>query len=162
GNNWIVKVLDFGIAKLTHDEEGHITATGQMIGTPHYMSPEQIQGAKHVDHRADLWAIAAIGFRAITGRMPFPCHTVQAIRAILYDKAAPPSSIVPGISPAVDAFFAKALARDIDERFQHARELSDALVKAVGREAMKRPDTDGDEPTPSAVLLADLGIAPGS
>jgi serine/threonine-protein kinase len=162
GKNWIVKVLDFGIAKLSQDEEGRITATGQMMGTPHYMSPEQIQGAKDVDHRADLWAIAAIGFRALTGVLPFPGHTVSAIRAILYDTAPPPSKILPEIPPAIDAFFARALARDIDARFQSARELSDALVKAVGREAMKRPDNELDEPTPSGVMLSELGLAPAS
>jgi serine/threonine protein kinase len=144
GDSETVKVLDFGIAKILQDESTGITATGQMIGTPIYMSPEQIQGAKSVDHRADLWAVSVIAFRALTGQLPFTGHTVNIIRAILYDPAPVPSSIAPELSPEVDAFFARALARNIDERFQTARELSDAISRLIRNELSRAGEVGSD------------------
>ena len=155
GDAEVVKLLDFGIAKIAQDEGTGITATGQMIGTPNYMSPEQIQGASKVDHRADLWAVGVIAFRALTGQLPFTGHTVQVIRAILHDAAPPPSSIAEGLSPAVDEFFARALARDISQRFQSARELSEALATIARREP---PESGATGPT--SLLPGSLPPAP--
>src|SRR5262249_32601607 len=68
----IAKVLDFGIAKAAGGAiDGSATKTGAMLGTPYYMSPEQAQGTKAVDHRSDLWSLAVIVFQALTGRLPF-------------------------------------------------------------------------------------------
>jgi serine/threonine protein kinase len=155
GESEIVKVLDFGIAKIAQEEGTGITATGQMIGTAHYMCPEQIQGAKHVDPRADLWAVGVIGFRAMTGQLPFNGHTVQVIRAILHDAAPAPSSIAPDLSPDVDAFFARAMARDPRDRFQTAREMSDAIAKMLKKEVLRQKDsgTDSSPTSPGPMSL---------
>ncbi|MGH7281668.1 MAG: serine/threonine-protein kinase, partial [Polyangiaceae bacterium] len=70
----IAKVLDFGIAKRADNLEaggGSATRTGAMLGTPYYMSPEQAQGIKSVDHRSDLWSLAVIAFQGLTGQLPF-------------------------------------------------------------------------------------------
>src|SRR6185437_13006905 len=68
----IAKVLDFGIAKAKGQGiDGSNTKTGAMLGTPYYMSPEQAQGIKAVDHRSDLWSLAVIVFQALTGKLPF-------------------------------------------------------------------------------------------
>src|SRR4029079_1742434 len=68
----VVKILDFGIAKDTWSRVEDNTKTGEVFGSPHYMSPEQARAQKNVDHRADVWATGAIAYRMITGRLPFP------------------------------------------------------------------------------------------
>jgi serine/threonine protein kinase len=144
GDAEFVKLLDFGIAKVIQDEGTGITATGQMIGTPNYMSPEQIQGAKFVDARCDLWAVAVIAFRALTGQLPFNGHTVQVIRAILHQSPPVPSSIAEDLSLEIDEFFDRAMAHNVDNRFQSAREMADALAQI----AKKEPRDSGAEPSP--------------
>lgn len=129
-----VKVLDFGIAK-RHDDapSSHLTSTGAVVGTPHTMSPEQILSSKHVDFRSDLWSVGVVAYQCITGEMPFNGDTFGAI-AIAIDRATFPaaSSYVPGLPPTLDAWFARALARDAQARFASAREMADELFKAVG------------------------------
>src|SRR5262245_3362193 len=69
----VVKVLDFGIAKDTQAAFGAAaTRTGAILGSPHYMSPEQVRSSNRVDHRSDLWALGVIAFRCLTGHLPFP------------------------------------------------------------------------------------------
>lgn len=136
-----VKVLDFGIAK-THDDapSSHLTSTGAVVGTPHTMSPEQILSSKHVDFRSDLWSLGVVAYQCVTGELPFTGDTFGAI-AIAIDRAtyAPASSYRSGLPPAMDAWFARALARDVKARFGSAREMSEELFKAVG--VSKSPDT---------------------
>lgn len=162
GDDEIVKVLDFGIAKLTQGGGGNMTATGEIMGTPNYMSPEHIQASKRVDHRADLWSVSVIAFRSLTGQLPFTGHILDVVDKILKGAAPVPSTLAPDLSSTVDAFFARALARDIHQRFQSARELSEALGRLVGREsstfeatAPPRSAADPEElPTIAAVRLA--------
>src|SRR5262249_35962901 len=71
-----VKVLDFGIAKQPQAGVPGVTSTGAVLGTPLYMSPEQFDAAKDVDHRADLWALAIVAYQALTGRPPFESDTI--------------------------------------------------------------------------------------
>jgi eukaryotic-like serine/threonine-protein kinase len=129
-----VKVLDFGIAK-RHDDapNSHLTSTGAVVGTPHTMSPEQILSSKHVDFRSDLWSVGVVAYQCITGALPFDGDTFGAI-AIAIDRATfpPASTRCPGLPPQLDAWFSRALSRDLDGRFGSAREMSDELFKAVG------------------------------
>jgi serine/threonine-protein kinase len=148
GEDEIVKILDFGIAKLTQGGNANMTATGEMIGTPSYMSPEHIQASKSVDPRADLWAVSVIAFRALTGQLPFTGQILDVVDRILAGAAPVPSSLAPDLSPAVDAFFARALNRTMDQRFQSARELAEALDRLVGRESLFEPSL---VPAPSLV-----------
>jgi serine/threonine-protein kinase len=130
----IVKILDFGIAKavlpgVTKDA----TETGAIIGSPRYMSPEQVRNSKRVDHRSDLWSLGVILFRCVTGRVPFAAGEIAVlILQICAEPIPAPSSIDPALGPAMDHFFARALARNPDERFQSARELADAFAAAAG------------------------------
>jgi serine/threonine-protein kinase len=100
------------------------------------MSPEHIRASKHVDHRADLWSVSIIAYRCLVGQLPFTGNILDMVDHILSGTAPPPSSLAADLSPAVDAFFTHALARDINQRFQSARELSDALGKLIGRESL--------------------------
>ncbi len=130
-----VKVLDFGIAKRTNAANALVvTSTGAMVGTPYYMSPEQMLSSKHVDLRADLWSLGVVSYHCLTGRVPFEGETLGglcvAIEKGLFEA---PSRALPGVSPVVDAWFMRALHRDPMARFGSAREMADALVEATGR-----------------------------
>ncbi|HSO00291.1 MAG TPA: protein kinase, partial [Candidatus Nanopelagicales bacterium] len=127
----IVKVIDFGVAKQS-DEDVGMTTTGSMVGTPLYMSPEQLFSAKHVDPRSDLWSLAVVAYHAMTGRVPFSGDTLGSLSVAVHTGVyAPPSTRVQGIPPAVDAWFQRALQREPANRFQSARELAETLERAV-------------------------------
>jgi serine/threonine-protein kinase len=129
----IAKVLDFGIAKLTGAVEGSSTKTGAMLGTPYYMSPEQAQGTKAVDHRSDLWSMGVIVFRALTGALPFESTAIgDLLMRIIVGPIPVPSLGAPWLPPSFDRWWAKAASRDPSQRFQSARELADDLLLAFG------------------------------
>jgi serine/threonine-protein kinase len=130
----LVKVLDFGIAKaprLRADDDR--TRTGAVLGSPRYMSPEQARGNRAVDARSDLWSLAVIAYRMITGQLPFQgSDMADLLVKVCTEDAPPPSSIQPSLGPEMDAFFVRALARNPDERFQTAREMALAFADAAG------------------------------
>jgi serine/threonine-protein kinase len=128
-----VKVLDFGIAKRAEDAALNMTSTGTMVGTPYYMSPEQVLSSKAVDFRCDLWALAVVAYNAITGTLPFVAETLGALCvAISNGSFTPPSRLRPGLPPALDHWFEKALHRDPEQRFGSAKQLAEALLRAAG------------------------------
>lgn len=121
----IVKVLDFGLAKeLAQVAAEESTTMGVVVGTPYYMSPEQALGSKVVDHRSDLWSLGVILYLALTGMLPFEGAAPMAIlNAIVSAPLRPPSSLAPHLPVEVDSFFARALKRNPNARFQSAREM---------------------------------------
>jgi eukaryotic-like serine/threonine-protein kinase len=133
GGELFIKVLDFGIAKkLEGDVTESGTRTGAMIGTPYYMSPEQLVGAKDIDFRSDLWSLAVVAFQALTGRVPFHAENMASLVIAIHAGTIPaPSQMNPALSPAIDAWFARACMRDPNARFQSAQEMADALQVAV-------------------------------
>ncbi len=122
----IAKVLDFGIAKAASGV-GLATRTGAIMGTPYYMSPEQIGAAKCLDYRADLWALGVIACECLTGKRPFEADTIgQLVLRICVEPPIAPSRL--GMVPAgFDAWFARATSRNVSERFGSAREQAEAL-----------------------------------
>ncbi len=133
GDDIVVKVLDFGIAKHLDDASFSVTATGIMLGTPWYMSPEQIVSPKSVAFASDLWSLAAAAYYALTGEPPFSGETLGAVcLAISNGRYKPPSQRQPGLTPAVDAWFARAFAVDPGQRFASAREMANALATLAG------------------------------
>lgn len=156
-----VKVLDFGIARQVQTSGQSATATGALLGTPHYMSPEQAMSAKHVDARADLWSLAVVAYHCVTGRVPFDGDTLPAVFvAIVNGKFEPPSGLVPGLPPAIDAWFAKALARDPDSRFSSAKDLADSFARAMVGASVEQVAVR--QPEPSLVPAAtEPGRSPG-
>jgi serine/threonine-protein kinase len=137
----LVKILDFGIAKWFRDGEGaSVTRTGELVGSPDYMSPEQVRGSRDVGPQADLWSLGVIFFRAVTGKVPFKGETVgDLLVRICGDPIPLPSRIAPDLPPPIDAFFARALARDRAQRFRSAIEMA-AAFRAALREAVGAPD----------------------
>jgi len=123
----IVKLLDFGIAKLTKsDAPSDLTALGGTLGSPYFLSPEQARGAS-ADHRADLHAVGATMFRAITGHYPFDGANLPALLHAIGSQVPPPLSSVSPVSPQLSAIVARALAKDPALRFQSADEMRAAL-----------------------------------
>ncbi len=127
------KVVDFGIAKALHDEREKVTKTGFVIGTPEYMSPEQISSGE-VDGRSDVYALALVAFRMLTGRLPFPADTPQ--EAMLRRVTHPPRTLAdmhpdPEWPAEVQAVLDRGLAREPDDRFPTAADFANALRAAV-------------------------------
>ncbi len=135
----IAKVLDFGVAKVSTaalgGELGARTRTGSILGTPYYMSPEQAQGNKAVDHRSDLWSLGVIAFECLTGRRPFYSDGLGDLVLQICIRDIPIPSEAGSVPLGFDAWFARAVARDPEARFQSARELTDALREVLGGEA---------------------------
>lgn len=131
GDEEVIKVLDFGIAKMLGTGSAiEATKTGSLIGTPSYMSPEQAH-RKHgqVDQRSDLWSLAVIAFRCVTGKLPFGTgEPVEILMRIITQNAPPPSEMAADLDPEIDRFFARALARAPADRFQNARDLAEAFA----------------------------------
>ncbi|MEM6791826.1 MAG: protein kinase [Myxococcota bacterium] len=130
---FLLKVLDFGIAKQTNlAAPSNVTSTNMMVGTPEYMSPEQVLSSKAVDGQADCWSLAVVAYRCLTGGMPFTGETVGAVAvAIAGGVFTPPSHYRPDLPPTVDQWFARALAVDPRGRFTDARAMARAFADAV-------------------------------
>ncbi len=136
GRGDFVKVLDFGIAKMSAlDEAGsRLTRTGMIFGTPEYMSPEQARGDKP-DHRVDIYATGCILYEMLTGDVPFHAETFMGVLTKhMFEGPIPPSQRNPSahIPPDVEAVVMKALAKDRDQRFQTMQELALALEACGG------------------------------
>jgi serine/threonine-protein kinase len=127
----MVKVLDFGIAKLHATETPVHTATGAVLGTPQFMSPEQAAGIG-VDHRTDIYSFGVLLFRVLTGRLPFDSTSLATI-LLSHLQAAPPSprALNPEISPALEALILKTLEKRADDRFQTVVEVREAIQTVV-------------------------------
>jgi serine/threonine-protein kinase len=127
-----VKVLDFGIAKTANDGNVRVTNTGATLGTPSYMSPEQMLSAKNVDYRCDLWGLAVVAYYAVTGKLPFVGETYGAIcLAVNRGRFRMPSRLRKSVPETLDAWFRRALARDPKSRYASARELGAAFAVAA-------------------------------
>ena len=141
----IVKVLDFGVAKETTALDSN-TRTGALLGTPYFMSPEQAQGTKAIDHRADLWSLAVVAFRCLTGELPFKSHALGDLLIKIVTHPIPvPSHVYSGVPEGFDHWWARAADRDPARRFQSAKELVESLGLALN---VSMPSTLGSTPMP--------------
>ncbi|MGW2705095.1 protein kinase domain-containing protein [Streptomyces sp. NPDC001340] len=143
-----VKVLDFGIAKAFTEAATRITGSGAAIGTPAYLSPEQIGGAE-IDHRADLYAMGCLLHELLTGQTPFRGDSPFAVmHQHLYAEPEPVSRFRPQIPPAVEAVILRALRKDPAERFADAGQMRTALADALTQASM--PTVQATTPAPPA------------
>ncbi len=116
-----VKIMDFGLAALAGRSK--LTKSGTTLGTPAYMAPEQLEG-RNVDRRADVWALGCVLYEMLTQKTPFEADYEQAIGyGILNEDPEPVTAQRAGLSPEIDRLLSKALAKDRDERYQHADDL---------------------------------------
>jgi serine/threonine-protein kinase len=127
----LVKVLDFGVAK-HRAALAAMTTCGAVMGTPLFMSPEQLRDAGSVDGQADLWSLAITAYYSLLGQVPFDAETVDGLRAcIARGEFAPPSAYGKGTPPALDAWFSRAFAGSAASRFTSAEKMAAALEEAV-------------------------------
>ena len=129
------KVLDFGVAKVPDmlaTPGMDPTRTGTLLGTPYYMSPEQAEGARDLDHRSDLWALGVITFECLSGARPFTGSGLGQLIAKILAAPVPRLAQVVETTPAVDAWMTRALTRDRDGRFSSAQEMAQQLQTAAG------------------------------
>ncbi len=151
GDELLVKVLDFGIAKLASSsgKTRGLTGSRMLLGTPDYMSPEQLLRPKETDYRADLWSLAVAVYEAITGRVPFVGETDTALAiAVTTGEFTPPSQFGIGLPQELDGWFEQSLRLDPKQRFVSAKAMAAAFIQACASVI-----------DPSA-LLADSGALP--
>ncbi len=129
----LVKVLDFGIAKLRKTEDQAATATGQAMGTPYYMSPEQARGDKTVDERTDVYALGVILYELLSGQRPHEGDTyLEIIYSILHKEPELLESKRQGLPRGLAEVVRKAMSVDLRKRFATVAELGEALVPFAG------------------------------
>jgi serine/threonine-protein kinase len=132
-NTDLVKVVDFGIAKASSSDAQKVTKTGLVVGTPEYMSPEQLAGDK-LDGRSDIYSLGLVAFNCLTGKLPFPSETAQeAMIMRLTDRPRTLAEIRPDIEwpEALQEVMDRALARDADERYQSAAQFGRDFAAVV-------------------------------
>jgi len=131
----LIKVLDFGIAKLHAGSAGTgLTQTGTTMGTPYYMSLEQARGAKEVDQRTDIYALGVILYEILSGAKPHPGESYNEILYhVLTQEPAPLDSIRPELPAGLSAIVQKAMAREAGDRYASAADLTAALIPYAGR-----------------------------
>jgi serine/threonine-protein kinase len=126
----IIKVLDFGISKQTMStSQASMTKTSAILGSPLYMSPEQMVSSKSVDVRSDIWALGVVLYELLVKQTPFLADTMpELVAAILQREVEPVSRFRPDIPPGLDAVIARCLERDPKRRFQNVAEMAAALA----------------------------------
>ncbi len=167
----IAKVVDFGIAKLLDDAklgdgdatEGLATQTGTVLGTPYYMSPEQLRGRKTIDGRSDLWSLSVIAFECMTGARPFVADAIGELVLTICSKPPPIPSEVATVPAGFDAWFARGVGVEPDDRYQTIHELAKALagVLAPGDQWLpSEPEPTASSPGATSRKSVTSGIVP--
>ncbi len=135
----IVKLLDFGVAKAMEEQQGKLTTTGAIVGTLHYMAPEQARG-EPIDTRADIYALGAVMYTMLAGQPPFPPSSpARLLTAVCTESPTPLSMLRPDLDGTLVAIIARAMAHDARNRYPSARAMMSAIGSYLRGEA---PTTD--------------------
>src|SRR5688572_10156179 len=147
-----VKLMDFGVAKITDTDRTHRTQVGTMVGTPSYMSPEQVQGLL-CDHRSDLFSSGIVLYQFLTNQRPFTGGDWTLRKAIVHDDPVRPSQINASLSPEFDRVVSRALAKSPETRYQSAGDFSRALQRVYeGKPAEDEDDRTVMRPASAAPI----------
>ncbi len=148
------RITDFGVARL---ESSNLTVDGQFIGTPNFMSPEQVAG-RPVDGRSDIFSLGVVLFTILTGQRPFAGGSMHEVTMRIVQEPAPiPSTVAPGIPPAFNPIILKCLEKDPDRRFQTGAEVA-RVLGALARSLVAR---DSSDPERTGVVQPDLATRLG-
>jgi len=126
-NDGRIKISDFGIARI---ESSQLTQVGDVLGTPHYMAPEQFMGAD-IGLQADLYSVGVIAYELLAGRKPFIGNSAKVMHQVMNQVPVNPSTLNSKLSPLLDRVLQKALSKKREDRFQNAREFADAFQAAI-------------------------------
>ncbi|WP_437507176.1 serine/threonine protein kinase [Sorangium sp. So ce1099] len=163
----LLKVLDFGLSKFIgmgdSAKEASLTATGLIMGSIHYMSPEQIRSLKYADVRTDLWALGVILYRMLSGRHPFEGDSVTAITAaIMVDAPTSLLTLRPDLPPAVEALVGRCLVKEPASRVQSVTDIARVLARFAtprGRLSLESIDRLLPDPAPRARPSPGMGAS---
>jgi serine/threonine protein kinase len=134
----IAKITDFGIARV---DQSNLTVEGQLLGTPNYMAPEQIQG-KEVDHRADLFSLGVMLYELVTGKKPFAGENLTVVtHRIVYENFVSPDRLVPGLPPRLLEVLDKSLQKEPDKRYARGADMARDLRAVFSSDSSPRLDT---------------------
>jgi serine/threonine protein kinase len=131
-DGWIVKVLDFGISKMADEHDARLTGTQASVGTPLYMSPEQVRSARNVDARTDIWALGVILYELLAGRTPFEGSTTAAAASIVADPTPLLSNFREDIPEELQEAIMRALEKDPANRYATVTEMAQAFLPFSG------------------------------
>jgi serine/threonine protein kinase len=147
-----VKIMDFGLARMSGSD---MTRTGLVMGTPHYMSPEQVRG-EHVDFRSDVFALGCVFYEILTGKKPFDADSIHSVLyKVMQEEPKPVRELAPDMPPVLQQILDKAMAKRPEQRFQSAVEFGQFLERAQEAIASGRgAETLPGLVPPSAVPLA--------
>jgi serine/threonine protein kinase len=163
--NPLIKVLDFGISKMRGGADLSLTKTSEVIGSPSYMSPEQLRASRDVDERTDVWALGVILFELLGGVVPFDAQTVTQLTAmVLLDSARSVREVRPDVPEAIEQLIAHCLAKDPTQRTQSVADIADVLdafvpehSKGLARRIRQVGETRGGRSVPPASGVAASG-----
>jgi serine/threonine-protein kinase len=152
----LVKIVDFGISTAPKASEEELTITKGSIGSPHYMSPEQLRNARGVDARSDVWSLGVTLYRALTGELPFGGESVASLLAAVVSED--PRSLReerPELPAEVEAIVTKCLQKNAEDRYGSAQELADALAPFAmpGERRSSGPEPIDPSPLPGPAAL---------
>lgn len=147
-------LADFGVSKIQGGSDS-LTATGVVVGTPSYMSPEQALGSPDVDERSDIYSLGAVGYTMLAGREPFAgVRAVDLVQWRIAHDPTPLLSVAPSVTKELAAVVMRSMARARDDRWPDARSFKDAIARANADAAVQLPESLRDLPTfgPYALL----------
>lgn len=144
-----VKLTDFGIARTVDYEQTHLTKTGVMLGTLAYVSPEQLQDAKNVDHRADIFSLGVVSYESLCGKLPFTGEGIAAtVIKILSSEAQSLHIVVPTISPETAGVVSKSIRKKARDRFMSVIDFSREFERSLTRQSLAAQIASGQAPPP--------------
>jgi serine/threonine-protein kinase len=133
----VVKLLDFGISKQNNHTDVSMTRTAAVVGSPLYMSPEQLRSSRSVDARSDIWSLGVILYESLTGTSPFTAEAIAVVHSKILNEAPPPLVAVPG---ELAAIVVRCLAKEVEGRFASVADLAKALRPFAGTDGKLAAD----------------------
>ena len=156
-----VKLLDFGIAKGVDVQRlDGSTKTGSVMGSPFYMSPEQIMSTRDVDYRSDLWSVGVLVYEALTASKPFDAETMGSLAVKIHTEPLPmPRALVPELPAQVDAWFTRACARKPEDRFASTQQMASAFSSAIASGSLASSGATALDQTLPALPAGAISVA---